>query len=250
MSGVSRLQYSPDIRLIRVMCSGRVDIEFIFKSFLTGCDGVFIVGCKLGECNYTTHGNYHALNMVSLCKKLMNYVGINENRLKIEFMSSADGIKFAEFVNKFSNEIKEIGPIGEAENIDINNLNLKLDKIIKLIPYIKIEEKDKLSKTFENPEEFENLYSEDEIKDLIENPVSYYIDPEKCQACGICRRRCPVDAIIGEKNVIHVINQDKCIKCGTCFEACPPKFKAVKKLKGETIPEPLPEEKRKIVRRK
>ncbi len=241
MSGVSRLQYSPEIRLIRVMCSGRVDMEFIFKAFLNEIDGVFIVGCRLGECNYTTHGNYHALNIVHLCKKILKYIGINEERLEIEFMSSADGIKFAEFAKKFTEKIKNIGPIEKDEEI-----KSKIEKVIKLIPYIKIEKKDKLAKTFEKVEEYENLYSDKEIEELLTDAVSYYIDPEKCKACGICRRRCPVGAIIGEKKVIHVIDQEKCIKCGTCYEACPPKFKAVMRIKGEPVPEPLPLEKRKI----
>ncbi len=228
------------------MCSGRVDLEFIFKAFLNGIDGVFIVGCKLGECNYTTQGNYHALNMVYLAKKILKYFGLNEDRLTIEFMSSADGIKFAEFARNFTKKIKEIGPLGKAENIDTEELKGKIEKIIDLIPYIKVEEKEKLLKTFSTIEEYEKLYTDEEVKDLLENVVSYYIDPEKCKACGICRRNCPVDAIIGEKKVIHVIDQEKCIKCGTCFNVCPPKFKAVQRLKGEQVPEPLPEEERKI----
>jgi NADH-quinone oxidoreductase subunit F len=67
--------------------------------------------------------------------------------------------------------------------------------------------------------------------------VSYYIDPEKCQACMICLRACPVDAISGEKKVVHVIDQEKCTKCGTCFEVCPERFDAVVKLSGEPIPQ-------------
>ena len=228
------------------MCSGRVDLEFVLKAFYNGIDGVFIVGCRLGECNYTTQGNYHALNMVMLAKRILKYLGINEDRLTIEFMSSADGIKFAEFARNFTKRIKDIGPLVQSEGLDRDSLKVKLDEVIRLIPYIKVEEKEKLAKTFPTIEEYENLYTEEEVKDLLENVVSYYIDPEKCKACGICRRRCPVDAIIGEKKVIHVIDQSKCIKCGTCYKACPPKFKAVLRIKGEPVPEPLPEEKRKI----
>jgi NADH-quinone oxidoreductase subunit F len=78
--------------------------------------------------------------------------------------------------------------------------------------------------------------------------TSYYIDPEKCQACMICYRNCPSDAINGEKMKIHVIDQSKCTKCGTCFDMCPPKFKAVKRVSGEPIPKPLPEEERLVKR--
>jgi NADH-quinone oxidoreductase subunit F len=78
--------------------------------------------------------------------------------------------------------------------------------------------------------------------------VSYYIDPEKCKACMICFRNCPVDAVIGEKMKIHVIDQSKCIKCGTCYDMCPPRFGAVKKISGEPVPPAIPEEERLIKR--
>lgn len=80
--------------------------------------------------------------------------------------------------------------------------------------------------------------------------TSYYIDPEKCQACMICFRNCPVNAVIGEKNHIHVIDQEKCIKCGSCYEMCPSRFGAVKKISGEPVPSPLPEDQRLIIRSK
>ncbi|MFC1946009.1 NADH-ubiquinone oxidoreductase-F iron-sulfur binding region domain-containing protein [Chloroflexota bacterium] len=78
--------------------------------------------------------------------------------------------------------------------------------------------------------------------------ISYYIDPEKCQACGICLRQCPAEAIAGDKNLIHVIDQEKCTECGTCFEVCPSRFGAVRKLSGEPVPSPVPQEARIIVR--
>jgi NADH-quinone oxidoreductase subunit F len=81
-------------------------------------------------------------------------------------------------------------------------------------------------------------------KDLI----AYHIDPEKCQACMICLRKCPAQAIAGGKKQIHVIDQEKCTKCGTCFEVCPDKFGAVRRLSGEPVPVPIPEEARMIVR--
>jgi len=232
------------------MCSGRVDMGFVLRAFYNGADGVFIGGCRLGECNYTTQGNYHALNMVCLCKKIMEYVGINSDRLRIEFMSSAEGIRFTRLVTEFIKQIKEMGPVGEAEGMTKEELKEKLQNIIKLVPYIKVAKKEKLASVPEKVEEYENLYTNEEIEELLTNVPSYYIDPEKCQACGTCRRRCPADAISGDKNKIHVIDQNKCIKCGTCYEACPPKFKAVKKLVGEPVPPPLPEEERVIQRKK
>ena len=94
MAGVSRLQYSTEIRLIRVMCSGRVDLEFVLRAFSNGMDGVFVGACRLNECNYITHGNYDALNMVLLCRKILEHIGLNPERLSIEFMSSGEGILF------------------------------------------------------------------------------------------------------------------------------------------------------------
>ncbi|MBU2622460.1 MAG: SLBB domain-containing protein [Proteobacteria bacterium] len=79
--------------------------------------------------------------------------------------------------------------------------------------------------------------------------ISYYIDPAKCQACIICLRKCPAEAIDGGKNKIHVIDQEKCTNCGTCFEVCPSRFGAVKKISGEPVPSPIPEEERIITRK-
>jgi len=76
--------------------------------------------------------------------------------------------------------------------------------------------------------------------------ISYYIDPAKCQACMICFKKCPVEAIDGDKKKIHIINQEKCTRCGTCFEVCPTRFGAVKKISGEPVPSPIPEQERNI----
>ncbi len=78
--------------------------------------------------------------------------------------------------------------------------------------------------------------------------IAYYIDPEKCQACMSCLKKCPADAIVGGKKTIHVIDQDKCTKCNTCLEVCPPRFAAVKKISGEPVPPPIPEEERIIAK--
>jgi F420-non-reducing hydrogenase iron-sulfur subunit len=236
------------MRLIRVMCTGRVDLSFVLRAFLNGADGVFIGGCRLNECNYITQGNYDTLNMVYLCKKLIKHIGMNPDRLRIEFMSAGEGILFAEVVNDFVKQIKQLGPLGKGENIDENELKSKLEELTKLVPYIKLAKKEKLHSRLDALEKYNDLYTDDEINELLQDVVSYYIDPEKCQACGICARKCPVEAISGGKNIVHIINQDICIKCGTCFEACPPKFAAITKIVHDPVPPPLPEEERVIVR--
>jgi len=249
MAGVSRLQYTTEARLIRVMCSGRVDLEFVFRAFSNGVDGVFIGGCRLNECNYITHGNYHALAMALLCKRIMEHIGLNPERLKIEFMSSAEGIVFAEEMSKFGARVKELGPLGKSEGIDTNQLKSKLAEVRKLVPYIKVVNQKKLATRLKNPDGYDTFFTKEEIDKLFSEVTSYYIEPEKCQACMTCAKRCPVEAIISAKSQVHVIDQEKCIKCGTCFEVCPPKIRAVTKISGGPVPPPLPEDKRTVVRK-
>ena len=164
-------------------------------------------------------------------------------------MSSGEGILFTEVMNDFGKKVGGLGPLGKGEGIDENELKCKLAEVRKLIPYIKIVKKKKLASRLENQEEYDGFFTSDEIDRLFSEVVSYHIDPDKCQACMICLRKCPVEAIAGAKNQIHVIDQEKCIKCGTCFEACPPRFDAVNKISGEPVPPPIPEEERTIGRK-
>ncbi len=231
------------------MCSGRVDMAFILRAFSNGIDGVFIGACHLNECNYITHGNYSTLNTVLLFKKIMEHMGLNPERVRIQFMSGAEANVFVESTNDFVKKIKELGPLGKGEGIDKNELNSRLQKITKLVPYIKVVKNEKLGTRLENPEEYDKFFTKDEIDKLLTEVVSYYIDPEKCQACMTCARRCPAEAIISAKGQVHIVDQDKCIKCGTCFEVCPPKFRAITKIVGAPVPPPLPEDKRAVVRK-
>ena len=125
------------------MCSGRVDLDFILRAFLKGQDGVFIGGCHLNECNYTTEGNYDTLNMVLLCKRIMEHIGLNPERLRIEFMTSGDGIIFAEIMNEFGKKVHDLGPLGKGEGIDEDELRSRLAEITKLVPYIKMVKNEK-----------------------------------------------------------------------------------------------------------
>jgi len=249
LCGVSRFQYPPYIRLVRVMCSGRVDLKHILLAFSTGQDAVFVGGCHINDCHYNPEGNYDALSMVNLCKKLIEHIGLNPDRLRLEWVSAGEGIRFANIMNEFGSEVENLGPLGKSEGINEIELKSRLETITRLIPYIKLVKKEKLALHNPNQEEYAGLYSSDEIDTLIREAPSYYIDPDKCQACMICSKRCPVEAIAGGKNLIHVIDQEKCIKCGTCLEACPPRFGSVKRLIKEPVPPPLPEKARAIVRK-
>jgi coenzyme F420-reducing hydrogenase delta subunit/ferredoxin len=238
MSGVSRLQYPTDLRIVRVMCTGRVDLKHIFYAFYKGIDGVMVVGCRLNECKFATEGNYHALNVGLLAKRIMEHIGMDPRRLRVEFMSSADGPLFARTAREMVEAIREIGPLQDG------NLKRKLEEVLRLIPYIKIAMREKLIVKLKDPSLWEGHFTREEIAELFNNVPSYWIDPEECRACMACLRRCPANAIDGGKKLVHIINQEKCIKCGTCMEAC--RFGAVKKLVGQPVPPPIPEEKRTV----
>ncbi len=230
------------------MCSGRVDMAHVLRAFSKGIDGVLIGGCRLGDCNYITHGNYYAQNMVLLLRKIMEHIGLNPERLNIEFMSGSEANVFVDAVNNFVRKVKEIGPFGQSEGIEAGELKARVEEVIKLVPYIKVEKNKKLRTPLLNLQDRESYFTGEEIDELLNEVVSYYIDPEKCRACMTCARRCPAEAIISAKNQIHIVDQEKCIKCGTCFEVCPPRFGAVTKISGGPVPPPLPEEERTIVR--
>ena len=231
------------------MCSGRVDLAFVLRAFSNGMDGVFIGGCRLKECNYVTHGNYNALNMVLLCRKILEHIGLNPERIRIEFMSGGEGILFVDVINDFSKKVEALGPLGKGEGINENELKMKIQEVSKLVPYIKMVKREKLGSRLENKEAYDALFTRDEVDRLFREVISYHIDPDKCQACMICFKKCPVEAIAGGKNRIHVIDQEKCIKCGTCLDACPPRFGAVNTISGAPVPPPIPEEERTIVRK-
>jgi len=244
MSGVSRLQYPTFIRVIRVMCSGRVDPKFVFYAFQKGIEGVMIVGCRLNECKYITHGNYHALNMVLLSKRIMEYIGLNPERLMIEFMNSSEGQRFAETVTKFTSTILELGPVGKGKGERPDGLKERIGEVLRLLPYIKLQMREKLSARLEDPALWDGHFTLEEVRELFEKVPSYWIDPEECRACMACLRRCPVGAIDGGKKLVHIVKQDLCIKCGTCMEAC--RFGAVKKLVDQPVPPPIPEDRRQV----
>jgi F420-non-reducing hydrogenase iron-sulfur subunit len=154
------------------MCSGRVDLAHVFRAFSKGADGVFIGSCHLNECNYITHGNYHALTMVHLAKKLLEHIGLNPERLKIEFMSGSESNIFVEAVNGFVKKVKELGPLGQAEGLDEKELKFKLDAVTQLIPYIRLVERERLRLPAMPEEEYRKFFDSDELSRLFEETVA------------------------------------------------------------------------------
>jgi F420-non-reducing hydrogenase iron-sulfur subunit len=153
------------------MCSGRVDLSFVLRAFSKGADGVFIGACHLNECNYVTHGNYHALSMVHICRKLLGYIGLDPERLRISFMSGAEASLFVESVNDFVQKVKELGPLGEGEGIDEKGLKFNIEAVTKLIPYVRLVERERLRVQLKSEKEYEELFASDEINRLLDETI-------------------------------------------------------------------------------
>ncbi len=154
------------------MCTGRIDLSFVLRAFSNGVDGVFIGGCWLGECHYLTQGNYDALSLMHICKRLLGHVGVNPERLRLEWLSSSEGMRFAEVVNGFSGQVRDLGPLGEGEGIDPDALRIKLEAITQLIPYVKLVERERLRVPLKSEEEYERFFASDEVIKLFDELVA------------------------------------------------------------------------------
>jgi F420-non-reducing hydrogenase iron-sulfur subunit len=110
LAGTSRLRIKPNFRVIRTMCSGRLDPAFVFHAFARGADGVLVAGCHPGDCHYSS-GNYKARRRVSLLKNVLPQLGIEPERLKLEWISASEGTKFRDTINDFIDQITRLGPL-------------------------------------------------------------------------------------------------------------------------------------------
>jgi F420-non-reducing hydrogenase iron-sulfur subunit len=109
MAGTSRTSYAPNIRIIRVPCSGRVDPLFILKAFQQGADGVLVAGCHPGDCHYS-EGNYFARRRYAVMHQLMDFAGVEKERVRLDWVSASEGAKWARVVNEFTESVKKLGP--------------------------------------------------------------------------------------------------------------------------------------------
>ena len=109
LAGVSRFQIEPHFRIIRTMCSGRVDPEFILSAFENGADGVMITGCHLGDCHYI-NGNHKTVRRFHFLKVLLHAFGVDTERMEMHFISAGEGIEFQKSVNNFVEKIRKLGP--------------------------------------------------------------------------------------------------------------------------------------------
>jgi F420-non-reducing hydrogenase iron-sulfur subunit len=121
LAGTSRMRYAPNIRIIRVMCSGRIEPTFILTAFQQGADGVLVCGCHPGDCHYQT-GNYKCLRRFKLMEKYIAQMGIEPERLKLECISASEGKQFAELVNEMTKAILNVGPSKIKSTLEVKHL--------------------------------------------------------------------------------------------------------------------------------
>jgi len=121
LAGTSRLRYAPNIRIIRIMCSGRIEPTFILKAFKEGADGVLVCGCHPGDCHYQ-EGNYKCLRRFKLVHKFVQQMGIEKERLQLEWISASEGKQFAELVNSMTKTLLMLGPNKLKSTLEIEHL--------------------------------------------------------------------------------------------------------------------------------
>ena len=118
LAGTSRLKYAPNIRIIRIMCSGRIDPTFVLKAFHEGADGVLVCGCHPGDCHYQ-EGNYKCLRRFKLLQKYIAQMGIEKERLQLEWISASEGKQFSELVNNMTKTMLTLGPSKIKKSLEV-----------------------------------------------------------------------------------------------------------------------------------
>jgi F420-non-reducing hydrogenase iron-sulfur subunit len=121
LAGTSRMRYAPNIRIIRVMCSGRIEPTFILSAFQKGADGVLVCGCHPGDCHYQT-GNYKCLRRFKLIEKYIAQMGIEPERLKLDWISASEGKQFAELVNEMTETLQKAGRSKIKSTLEVTHL--------------------------------------------------------------------------------------------------------------------------------
>jgi len=124
LAGTSRIKYEPNVRIIRVMCSGRVDPTFVLKAFALGADGVMIAGCHPGECHYLEQ-NYKAMRRYHLLRHTLRAMGMEDHRLRLQWASAAEGVQLAEAINEMIDQVRALGPLQWGSNWSENGHRLE-----------------------------------------------------------------------------------------------------------------------------
>jgi len=174
LAGVSRYQYPPNMRVIRVMCSGRVDPLLVLKSFKQGIDGVAVLGCHPGDCHYQT-GNYEAENKMKMTKHVLEKIGIEPERLYLDWVSAAEGKRFSEVISDFTERIRKIGPI--KQNKDYEQKISFGESIVESVRIRWLVGKERKLLEFGNV--YNEKIEEDELKDLILRNIATEYDKHR-----------------------------------------------------------------------
>ena len=154
------------------MCTGRVDLAFVFRALAKGADGVIVGGCWPGECHYVTEGNYDALGNDYVGKKLLEQIGVSPERLRLEWIGASEGNRFAEVMSDFADTLRELGPIGQGEGIEPDDLQLKLGAVNQLVPFLKLVEREKLRISTKTEEAYRSFYESDRVNRLFDDLVA------------------------------------------------------------------------------
>lgn len=164
------------------MCTGRVDLAFIFRALLKGKDGVFIGGCWPGECHYLTQGNLGAVATVHMGKKLLETIGVNPERLTLEFMSASEGSRYAEVMNSVAKTVKALGPLGRGEGMDEAVLKRKLEGVYQLIPYIKLVERERMRIPEKSAQAYNEFFTGEEFNRLFDALIGEKVETGQIMA--------------------------------------------------------------------
>ena len=154
------------------MCTGRVDLAFILRALIKGADGVLIGGCWPGECHYITEGNYDALGNVNLYRKLLQRIGLSPERLRIEWIAASEGSRFAEVMNSFVGRLRELGPLHGGAGDEASGLATRLEAVNRLIPYIKLVEREKLRVPVKSEAAYKDFFESNETQQLFNEILS------------------------------------------------------------------------------
>ncbi len=123
LTGTSRIKYSPNVKIIRFPCTGRIDFMLLIKAFANGADGIIVSGCHPNDCHYTS-GNFHARRRWTVFRMLLDFMGIDINRITFTWVSAAEGAKWADVVNTTADKIKEMGPYKAYQEIANESLEV------------------------------------------------------------------------------------------------------------------------------
>ncbi len=132
LAGVSRIKHEPNVRVIRVMCSGRVDPQFVIDAFVKGADGVLIGGCHIGDCHYID-GNHKTIRRFAMLKRILKDMGIEDERFRLEWISASEGEKVKTVTNDMVEKLEKLGPLGLPKKFiawdeEMNHLELEISK--------------------------------------------------------------------------------------------------------------------------